>query len=221
MPSSISSILSISSGHSLIVAALLILPSQSAAQNSGNSRPPEPFQVGDRILLVVEGDTMLTDTFTVVAGPAIELPVIGTLSLAGVPRAGIEGHMQRELGRYLKNLTVHARALIRLSIQGAVTRPGFYAVPTDLVLADALMVAGGPIQEARVDRMGIRRHGSRIWAGPKLQAAIARGATLEELGLRAGDQVDVPRGRDIESTVRIVGALVTSTVAICVLTKSC
>ncbi len=200
--------------QTLIVAAWLAFPSVMAAQNS---RPPEPFQVGDRILLVVEGDTTLSDTFTVVAGPAIQLPVIGNVSLAGVPRAGIEDHMRRELGRYLKNLTVHARALIRLSIQGAVTRPGFYAVPTDLVLADALMVAGGPVQEAKVDRLRIKRHGSRIWDGQKLQTEIARGATLEELGLRAGDQIDVPRGRDTESSVRIVGGLATIAIAVCML----
>ena len=198
----------------LIAAALLGFPSQTAAQNP---RSPEPFQVGDRILLVVDGDTTLSDTFTVVAGPAIQLPVIGTVSLAGVPRTGIEDHMRRELARYLKDQVVHARALIRLSIQGAITRPGFYAVPTDLVLADALMVAGGPIQEARVDKMRIQRNGARIWTGAKLQAKIARGATLEELGLRAGDQIDVPRGHDTESTVRIVGGIATIAIAVCVL----
>jgi len=57
--------------QTLIVAGWLAFPSMMAAQNS---RPPEPFQVGDRILLVVEGDTTLSDTFTVVAGPAIQLP---------------------------------------------------------------------------------------------------------------------------------------------------
>lgn len=202
----------------LIVAALLGLPSQAAAQNSRSS---EQFQVGDRILLVVDGDTTLSDTFTVVAGPAIELPVIGPVSLAGVPRTGIEDHMRRELARYLKNPVVHARALIRLSIQGAITRPGFYAVPTDLVLADAMMVAGGPIQEARMDKLRIQRTGSQIWGGPKLQAAIARGATLEDLGLRAGDQIDVPRGRDTESTVRIVGGLATIAIAVCVIKGGC
>ena len=208
-----------SNARVLILAALLCIPG-SAAQTT-TLPPPDDFQVGDRILLVVEGDSMLTDTFTVVAGPAIQLPVIGPVSLAGVTHKGLEAHLQRELARYIKDPVVHARALIRLSIQGAITRPGFYAVPTDLVLADALMVAGGPIQEARVEKMRIRREGSQIWSGPKLQAAIARGATLEDLGLRAGDQIDVPRGRDTETTVRIVGALVTTAVAVCVLTKSC
>jgi polysaccharide biosynthesis/export protein len=199
----------------LIAAACLGLPGRLAAQKG------EPFRVGDRILLVVEGDSTLTDTFTVVAGPAIQLPVIGAISLAGVPRSGVEGHLQQELGRYLKDPVVHARALIRLSILGSVTRPGFYAVPTDLVLADALMLAGGPTQEARVDKMRIQRDGGVVWGGPRLQAQIARGATLEQLGLRAGDRVEVPKSRDTESTVRIIGVLVTIPIAACVIAKGC
>ena len=199
----------------LILAALLCIPG-SVAQ-SASPPPPDDFQVGDRILLVVEGDSTLTDTFTVVAGPAIQLPVIGAVSLAGVSRKGLEAHLRQQLARYLKEPVVHARALIRLSIQGAIARPGYYAVPTDLVLADALMVAGGPIQEARVEKMRIQRNGSRIWSGAKLQREIARGATLEELGLRAGDQIDVPRGRDAESMVRIVGGVATIAIAFCVL----
>jgi polysaccharide biosynthesis/export protein len=202
----------------LLLVAGLALPGH-AAQTS--SPPPEEFQVGDRILLAVEGDSMLTDTFTVVAGPAVELPVIGAISLKGVQRNALGAHMTQALGRYLKNPVVHARALIRLAILGAVLRPGFYAVPTDLVLADALMVAGGPTQEARVDKLRIQRGHARIWSGAKLQAAIARGATVDELHLRAGDGIEVPRGRDTESTVRILGALVTIPLAVCVLAKGC
>lgn len=202
----------------LLIAACLGLAGPLAAQSS---RSPAQFQVGDRILLVVEGDSTLSDTFTVVAGPAIELPVIGAVSLKDVPRNGVEAHLARELGRYLKNPVVHARPLIRLSILGSVTRPGFYAVPTDLVLADALMVAGGPTQEARADKLRIYRGGGVVWGGPKLQAEIARGATLDELGLRAGDRLEVPKGRDTESTVRIVGGLATVVLAVCVIKGGC
>ncbi len=173
--------------------------------------PAGDFHVGDRILLRVEGDSALSDTFTVVAGPALRLPAIGEVSLAGVRRADLETYLTRELSRYLKDPVVHARALIRVSVLGEVVRPGFYAVPLDLVLADALMVAGGPTQDARVDRLRILRGESSLWSGNRLQGAIARGATLEELGLRAGDRIDVPRGRrDSESKWRLAGLIVTT-----------
>src|SRR5881396_146123 len=89
--------------------------------------PITAFQAGDRILLRVEGDSALSDTFTVVAGPALRLPLIGEIPLAGVPRADVEAHLTRELGRYIKAPVVQARALVRVSVVGQVTRPGFYA----------------------------------------------------------------------------------------------
>ncbi len=175
--------------------------------------PGTPFQAGDRILLRVEGDSALSDTFTVVTGPAVRLPEIGEISLAGIPRSGLESHMTRELGRYLKDPVVEARALIRVSVLGEVTRPGYYAVPVDLVLADALMVAGGATKDARVDQLRIYRGDDPLWGGNQLQAQIARGATLDQLGIKAGDRIQVPSKPDPESKWRITGIIVTSLAA--------
>jgi protein involved in polysaccharide export with SLBB domain len=194
--------------RSLIVAAALLAVAgvrQVAAQ-----APTTGFQVGDRIFLHVEGDSALSDTFTVVAGPALRLPNIGEVSLAGVRRGDIEAHLTRELGRYINDAVLQARALIRVSVVGEVTRPGYYAVPIDLVLTDALMLAGGTTKDARVDRLHILRGNASVWSGDALQTAIARGATLDELGIRAGDRIQVPRKGDPESKWRIVGMIVTS-----------
>lgn len=194
----------------LIVAAALLatgVPSVGTAQSKTRATG---FQVGDRILLQVEGDSTLTDTFTVVAGPALRLPNIGEVTLAAVSRADLETYLTRELGRYINGPVVQARALIRVSVVGEVTNPGYYAVPIDLVLADALMLAGGATKDARVDQMGIWRGNSSVWGGNKLQEAIARGATLDELGIRAGDRIQVPAQRDAESQWRIVGIVVGS-----------
>lgn len=193
------SLWSLTFAAALLGMAVSGVPAQTRAQ---------AFQAGDRILLHVEGDSALTDTFTVVAGPALRLPAIGEISLAGVPRAELEAHLTRELGHYIKDPVVQARALIRVSVLGEVTRPGFYAVPIDLVLADALMLAGGATQDARVDRLSILRGNSSLWSGNQLQTQIARGATLDELGVRAGDRIQVPGQRDPESKWRIVGIIV-------------
>lgn len=195
----------------LTLAALCGVPASrpAAAQASAGE-----FQVGDRVLLRVEGDSLLTDTFTVIDGPALRLPVIGDISLAGVRRADLEAHLVRELSRYLKAPVVRARALIRLSVLGEVVRPGFYAVATDLVVADALMLAGGPTLNARVDKLRIQRGDQRLWTGDRLQAAVAEGATVDALGLRAGDQIVVPRGRDTDATVRLLSVLISIPIAI-------
>src|SRR5881296_515596 len=197
---------------SLSVALVLV-----AAGGRGLAQTPTTnFQAGDRILLHVEGDSALSDTFTVVAGPALRLADIGEISLAGVRRTDLEAHLTRELNRYIKDPVVTARALIRVSVAGEVTRPGFYAVPIDLVLTDALMLAGGATKDARVDRLHILRGTSSLWSGNELQSAIARGATLDELGMRAGDRIQVPGKGDPESKWRIVGMVVTTLAAVTV-----
>src|SRR5207247_6082239 len=98
--------------------------------------------------VTVEGDDSLTDTFTVEAGPALKLRAIGAISLAGVRRADIEAYLARELAKYLRNPAVQAHVLVRVAILGEVEKPGFYAVPADLVLGDAMMRAGGPTRES-------------------------------------------------------------------------
>src|SRR5207249_3222905 len=76
------------------------------------------FQVGDRILLQVEGDSLLSKTFAVGPGPALTLPVIGAIPLTGVRRSDIEPYLSQQLARYVKEPVVHAKALINLSILG-------------------------------------------------------------------------------------------------------
>ena len=192
----------------VVALALWLRPTGVVAQSTLTS---PPFQVGDRILLTVEGDSALSDTFTVVAGPSLRLPNIGDISLVNVPRAQVQDYLTRELARYIHDVSVTARALIRISVMGQVARPGFYAVPVDLVLPDALMVAGGATQDARLEKLQILRGKVSLLQSDALQAAIARGATLEELGIQAGDRIDVPRGiSDPESKWRIAGIIIGS-----------
>src|SRR5256712_13631483 len=151
------------------------------------------FQVGDRILLKVEGDSQFSDTFTVGPGPGLTLPVIGEIPLVGVRRADVEPYMSRELARYLKDPVVRAKALIRVSVVGEVQRPGFYSLPGDAVLADALIQAGGPTREARGPGVTIERGGEPILPGDSPQLPFAPGLTPGQAGPRGADRFVVAR----------------------------
>ena len=193
------------------VLALLALAGTLAAQDTTSGAAFEP---GDRVLLAVEGEPRLSDTFVVAAGPAIELPGIGTISLAGVRRDGIEPYLTDQLGRYLRHAVVHARALIRVEVVGEVARPGFYAMPADALLSDVMMAAGGLTRDAKFAALSVNRDGSDLLHGTKLQQAVAQGRTLDQLGLRSGDALLVPRRHDPESTWRILAIVVTLPVAV-------
>jgi len=155
-------------------------------------------------------------------GPALTLPVIGAIPLTGVRRSDIEPYLSQQLARYVKEPVVHAKALINLSILGEVERPGFYAVSADIVLADALMQAGGPTREAKVAAMRIERSGKPLLAEDSLQSVLAHGLTVDQVGLRDGDRLVVPRlvQRDAESTWRILGVIVSIPVAIYGITRA-
>ncbi len=177
------------------------------------------FQAGDRILLRVEGEAALSDTFTVGPGPALALPQVGAVPLDGVLRSELQDRLETHLARYLREPVAQARPLLRILIEGEVMKPGFYAVAPQLPLADAVSAAGGLTQRAKPSGMRVERGRETIWSDQALQQALGRGVTLDQLNLRAGDRVFVPGRGDFERTARILGIIVTIPVAVYTLTR--
>ncbi len=155
------------------------------------------LHVGDRVILRVPGVPTLTDTFVVRAGRTLELPLIPAIPLAGVSRADLQHHMRAELARFVLDTSgVEVRSLMRVAVVGDVVAPGYYAVAPDALIGDVLMRAGGLGHTASPDRIVVRRGDSEIWSAKDLRKAIVAGRTLDELKLRAGDEIIVPTRRD-------------------------
>ena len=152
------------------------------------------FNVGDRIAIAVQDNADFSDTFTVQPGRVLIIPTVGEIPLAGVLSTELQGHLISYIGRFLRNPQVQAKALIRVAITGGVAQPGYYVFPTDALLADAIMQAGGPVFDANMNEIRVERGAERIWEPAPLRAAVANGSTLEQLDLRGGDRVVVPRG---------------------------
>lgn len=161
------------------------------------------FRVGDRIVLSVQGEPELPDTVAVESGPKIVLPLFGEIPLDGVLRSEIEEHLTRELAEFIRDPVVRARGLMRLSIQGEVGSPGFYVVPAESLITEALMVAGGPASSADLEALRIERGSERLVGGDQLQEAMREGRTLDQLNLQAGDQIVLPE----ESTGSVWGTI--------------
>ena len=149
------------------------------------------FLPGDRVVLNVEGDTALSNTFTVRAGGVLSLPNLPDASLSGVLRSELEGHLTKHIARYLRNPSVSASSLIRLAVIGEVQRPGFYPVSADVPLSDIVMTAGGPTQAADLGRMTIRRGSAELLSTADLRIALVNGLTVDQLNLRSGDEIAI------------------------------
>jgi protein involved in polysaccharide export with SLBB domain len=150
------------------------------------------FRVGDRVYLEVQGDQPLRDTLTVREGPVLAVPQIGDISLKGVLRSELQTYLQTQFTRYIRNVTVHASVLMRLTVQGQVARQGYYTVPAGGSVEDAVMAAGGPTPDADLEGMQIWRGNRVVFEGTDLQHAITAGRTLNQLDLRPGDRIVVP-----------------------------
>ncbi|HET8654382.1 MAG TPA: polysaccharide biosynthesis/export family protein [Longimicrobiaceae bacterium] len=186
---------------------------QDAAMIRGRLRDGD-FQVGDRIALSVAGEPTLTDTFTVRIGPVLNLPAIGEIPLKGVLRSELESYLHTQLSRYFTDPEVHAQSSVRVVVSGAVGKAGFYVVPTTALVSDVLMLAGGPTRDAKLSEIRIERDSRPIWAGKALQQALKEGRTLDQLSLRAGDQIVVPERKSSigMATIRAVVVLIPSVV---------
>jgi hypothetical protein len=168
------------------------------------------FQVGDRIVVTVQGETFLTDTFTVRAGRVVTLPNLPDISMQGVLRSELASHLTREIGKFVREPSVKATSLIRIAVMGEVSQPGFYAVPADFLASDVIMAAGGPTPNAEMKKSIMRRGGTVVLDRTELQKAIADGRTLDMLDVRPGDELVVGRRvqRDWRSIMYVVGAAV-------------
>jgi protein involved in polysaccharide export with SLBB domain len=150
------------------------------------------FQPGHRIYLVVSTDSALTDTFTVRSDRKLLLPNLPEISLTGVLDSELESYLTAQVSKYVRNPTVRATGLLRLSISGAVARPGFYSVPTDEALTDVVMRAGGPTGLAEVQKAVVRRSSDVVLSNKAVSEAFRQGLTISDVSLRPGDELFVP-----------------------------
>jgi polysaccharide export outer membrane protein len=140
---------------------------------------------------MVEGDSVFNDTVVVRAGPTLRVLSLPEDSLRGVLRAELQPHVTAWITRYYKNAIVRATPLIQLGVLGEVARPGYYRLPADITLSDALMSAGGPTPRADMPRTVVRRRARQLLGKPAVRDAMAGGATLDQLGMNPGDEIVV------------------------------
>lgn len=171
------------------------------------------FQPGDRIRLALDGAVTQDDTIAVSAGSKIRLKDIGEISLAGILRSELQAHMAKEMGRYIKDVRVQATPLVRLSVLGPVGKPGFFYMPSDIPITEAIMRAGGPSGTADLKKTVVRRNTKELYDSRNTRRALNEGLTLDQLSLRDGDSIEVgeksgSNWQRIASIVGVVSSLV-------------
>lgn len=166
------------------------------------------FQIGDRVIVAIMSDVMHRDTLVVRTGGVLELPGKINVSLSGVLRSELQERVSAEVLKYVKAQEIEVTPLLRVGVLGEVARPGYFAFASDIPITDAIMGAGGPTATADLNRSVVRRAGSEYRSAEETRKAIAAGLTLDQFGLRAGDELVIGRGRQLVSPafLGLVGA---------------
>ena len=149
------------------------------------------FSPGDRIVLHVHGEQALNDTLTIRGEQQLSLPGYPDLSLRGVLRSELRDRVQAHLARFLRDPQFSVTPLIRVAVIGEVTRPGYYSLPPDARIADAIMLAGGPTGNGDLGRLTLSHGGRRLLAEGQMREIVAQGLSLDLAGVIPGDEVVV------------------------------
>jgi hypothetical protein len=156
------------------------------------------FIPGDRILLLVQGDTALSDTFTVRGDRMLPLPGIPPITLQGVLDSELEPHLTKELQKYLRQVTLEATPLVRISLVGF-PQSNFYTVPVDQAITDVITLAGGwgSIGSVAYEKTVVRRNGRVLMDAKSTGNAIRMAKTVGDMALRDGDELYLPQSSSI------------------------
>jgi|SoiMethySBSTD1v2_1073268.scaffolds.fasta_scaffold243615_1 polysaccharide export outer membrane protein len=162
---------------------------------------------GDFIVLKIWREPDLSDTVQVDNSGTAVFPKLGPIEVTGIQPDSLERLLVHEYGRYLRNPSIKVAVLRRITIWGAVLRPGTYPVDLTMTITDALALAGGAGPEGQTDKVELRRGSKRAFIN--LSGMPVRAS---ELSLRSGDQLYVPQrswlSRNAGLVVGTVGALV-------------
>jgi polysaccharide biosynthesis/export protein len=173
---------------------------------------------GDRIQIAMFNIPELSGEFRVSVDGYLNLPWIGTVSVAQMTLKELKLDLASRYRRFLKrppviNLTLLSPRPVRVSVSGEVNNPGSYTTvveaPQDVrgnlqwpTLTQALQTAGGITQLADVREVQVRRLGrdgsTRMIVD--LWELVDAGDSSQDLSLRDGDAIFIPKAKKIDSS---------------------
>ena len=166
---------------------------------------------GDRLVLVLTGDTERAYQLEVTRQGFILIPEVGQVSVANLTLGQLEDQLYPLLRRVYSGVRRGADATTRFSINvartgasqihvtGDVKRPGAYQVSRAGSALLALYIAGGPNEAGSMRNIQVRRAGELV-ATLDLYDYTLRGSSAS-IAFRSGDVIFVPpRGAEVRVT---------------------
>jgi polysaccharide export outer membrane protein len=163
----------------------------------------EEYRIGPRDILriaVFNEPQLSFEELPVSSGGVISLPLIGAVQAVGLTPVELGNAIDQRLNeRFLRGarsaVSVVTATNYTVTVDGAVEEPGVYDIPGKLSLSQALALAGGASQFARLDEVVvIRKIGDQQYAA-RFNIREVRAGRVPDLQLRQSDTVIVGLNR--------------------------
>jgi polysaccharide export outer membrane protein len=171
---------------------------EAVAALQATAEPDYRIGPGDQLNIEVWKDKDLARLVTVLPDGKVAYPMVGEVVAAGKTVAQLQKEIEGKLSLYVKDavITVEVRQVnsLQIYVLGRVKTPGRSLLTSNIDVLQALAIAGGPDQFAKMSRIKIfRREGMKTVIIPFDYDDVIAGKKPElNILLRRGDVVVVP-----------------------------
>lgn len=148
---------------------------------------------GDVLAINVWGQAAFSGQFQIDEGGRILYPILGEIDTRDLTVAQLRDTLRTGLEALFNNPFLTVTPKFRISVLGHVNSPGLYTIDPTLTAIDVVAMAGGPSPVGNLNDIRIRRRGQT--SSISYSEGGTRGRTLQEVGVRSGDQIFVSRRR--------------------------
>ena len=170
-------------------------PSTFAPLNMVPVTPDYVIGPGDELLIQAWGQVTLNSRYTVDRSGNIYIPQVGSLHVAGLSFAQIQGYLKAQMGRVFRNfdLNVNMGSLrsIQIFVVGQARRPGSYVISSLSTLTNALFATGGPTPQGSMRHIQLKRSG-KVVVDFDLYDLLQHGDKSNDVQLLPGDVIYIP-----------------------------
>jgi polysaccharide biosynthesis/export protein len=183
----------------LVFLASSFLPGEILVPDQDNKLPITDYKIGSKDVLEIKVFELpeLNQTVRVSEDGSISLALLGKVEVSGLTAQELEKKLGEILDRqYTKaaHVTVFIREFQKVSVLGAVGRPGMFEIVGPMTLLQIISQAGGltnqAMSELHVYRYG--KDGQKTKITVNLDDLIVNGNQSANIDLQAGDVINIP-----------------------------
>ena len=147
---------------------------------------------GDELIVRAWGSIDLDYRATVDRNGLLNLPKVGSFTVAGIKASALENHLRAQIGRLFTNfnlnVTMGQLRGVKVFVVGPAVKPGVYNLASQSSLLSAVVAAGGPAAQGSMRNVILRRDG-RIVSVLDVYDFLVQGDNSRDVQLAAGDVV--------------------------------